>query len=385
MILDLIILAVSLLERLVVALVFLEGQVLAQLLEIARQVLRAVHHAFHVAHANLLRVDVAEDLRVADAFDGRRAVNPDVALAVVVDRVRPVELVHLDQDERNGAFLAIEANVHALLQHALSDRALNLLVSLHQTLNLNLLLDHALQLDHLGLDSLALIEGVPSEQIVFFIELSLSACLDWFLIFTRFLLSTVFAVGNFLHSTFDIGAEVLKVADVDHLLELVGEVLVEVHVQRHLLLLLREDVAGEEYVEGVIDASAQVFDSLAVNLLLLSVLDVKCGILTAEAILVNGRVQQVQSRGLRVRDVVADLLVGRSTLLKQDLEDFLGDCAQAAVGVEVSITIGILGFRVGKFVDHGSLLKITLLQHVVGLFGRGTRDIRGDGWSARLH
>ena len=107
------------------------------------------------------------------------------------------------------------------------------------------------------------------------------------------------------------------------MLELIWEVFVEIHVQSHLLLILGENVAGEEDIERIVDASTQVLDAFAVVFLLQTVLFVECGILTAEARLLNGRLQKVQSLRLGVRDVVTDLLVGGAALLKQDCEDFL--------------------------------------------------------------
>ena len=61
-----------------------------------------------------------------------------------------------------------------------------------------------------------------------------------------------------------------NVSLVDERFELLGKVFVKVHVQRDLLALLGEDVARQKDVQGVVDASAKVLDSLPIVFLLLS-------------------------------------------------------------------------------------------------------------------
>ena len=98
---------------------------------------------------------MAEHLSIPVALDRNGTVDPDVAPAVVVDRLLLANPLRLHEDEGDLALLVLKANVHALLIPSLPNRAFDLLVALHQAFNLDLLLDHALQRLHLGLDSLA--------------------------------------------------------------------------------------------------------------------------------------------------------------------------------------------------------------------------------------
>ena len=225
------------------------------------------------------------------------------------------------------ALLVLKANVHALLVHSLPDRAFDLLVALHQAFNLDLLLDHVLQRLHFGLDSLAHSQKLRLLMFVLIHELGFIWChvfldSELIVIFLFFLAVEVFRGGG--HAAQSLLSQSI---DINHVLELLGEVLVEVQVERHLLPVLREDVAGEEDVQRVIDASPQVLDSLSVIFLLLALLFVLCGIFTASHVLLARLIKQVEPLRLRVRDEVADLLVGRGTLLEQHLEHFLGDGA----------------------------------------------------------
>ena len=49
---------------------------------------------------------------------------------------------------------------------------------------------------------------------------------------------------------------------------MLGQALVEFHIKSHLLLILLEDITGQEYVQGVVNASTKVLDSLTVGFIL---------------------------------------------------------------------------------------------------------------------
>ena len=52
---------------------------------------------------------------------------------------------------------------------------------------------------------------------------------------------------------------------------MLGQALVEFHIESHLLLVLLEDVTGQEYVQGVVNASTKVLDSLTVGFILFEI------------------------------------------------------------------------------------------------------------------
>ena len=151
---DLLVLAASFSEGLVNSLVLGEWQMLTQFLETTCQILRAVHHFVGLSDADILRVDMAEHMSIAVALDRDRTVDFDMALAIVINGLDAINLLRLDQEEGDGAPLVLKANVHSLLEHSLSDRALDFLVTLNQTFDLHSLLGHCLQLLHLSLHSL---------------------------------------------------------------------------------------------------------------------------------------------------------------------------------------------------------------------------------------
>ena len=151
---DLVVLSAGFSEGLVNSLILGEWQVLTQFLETTCQILRAVHHFVGLSDADILRVDMAEHMGIAVALNWNRTVDFDVALAIVINGFNTVNLLRLDQEERDGAPLVLKANVHTLLEHSLSDRALDFLVTLNQALDLHSLFGHGLQLLHFGLHSL---------------------------------------------------------------------------------------------------------------------------------------------------------------------------------------------------------------------------------------
>ena len=117
---DLIVLSASFSEGLVNSLVLAEWQVLAQFLETTCQILRTVHHFVGLSDADVLRVDMVEHMGIAVALNRDRTVDFDVALAIVINGFDPLNLLRLDQEERNSAPLVLKANVHTLLEHSLS-------------------------------------------------------------------------------------------------------------------------------------------------------------------------------------------------------------------------------------------------------------------------
>ena len=53
---------------------------------------------------------------------------------------------------------------------------------------------------------------------------------------------------------------------------MLGQALVEFHIESHLLLVLLEDITGQEHVQGVVDASTKVLDSLTVGFILFEII-----------------------------------------------------------------------------------------------------------------
>lgn len=151
---NLVVLSAGFSEGLVNSLILGEWQVLAQFLETACQIMRAVHHFVGLSDADILRVNMAEHMRITVALNWNRTVDFYVALTIVINGFDSVYLLRLNQEERDGTPLVLEANVHTLLEHSLSDRALHFLVTLNQALDLHSLFGHGLQLLHFGLHSL---------------------------------------------------------------------------------------------------------------------------------------------------------------------------------------------------------------------------------------
>ena len=86
----------------------LEWHVLGKFLKIARYVFRS--HAKMVI--NLCRVDVIQNLCVAEAFNRRLTVKLDFALTIVLNRIELWMLPYLGQNEGNFTSLVLEVDVH---------------------------------------------------------------------------------------------------------------------------------------------------------------------------------------------------------------------------------------------------------------------------------
>ena len=199
----------------------------------------------------------------------------DKTSAIVLDGLEVGMLGHLHKDEGDLASLVLKADIHTLGQESFSDRALDLAVALTQAFDADLLLDHLGELPNLILDAGVDFAYILLELLVIDEELG-SGNID-FSVFLA-LLGVVRLVTSGGHLSFLFSARIAvrvvfgrrgDVSFIDELLELVREVLVEVHVEGDLLALLGEDVAGQEDVEGVVHASAKILDSLPIVLLLL--------------------------------------------------------------------------------------------------------------------
>ena len=118
---DLFVFAIGSLECLVDLLEIVEWHKLTQFAESACQILRAVDDSVQVAHADLLRVDLAEHLGVALALDRHGAVDLDVAIAVVIHGFYAFDPAHLHQNERNRTSLVLEVDVHTLSKQAFAN------------------------------------------------------------------------------------------------------------------------------------------------------------------------------------------------------------------------------------------------------------------------
>lgn len=70
-----------------------------------------------------------EHLGVADALDRGRAVQLDLALAIVLDALRLLQGAHLDKDEGDLAALVFKINVHVLCAELFSNGVLDLFVA----------------------------------------------------------------------------------------------------------------------------------------------------------------------------------------------------------------------------------------------------------------
>lgn len=125
-------------------------------------------------------------------------------------------------------------------------------------------------------------------------------------------------------------------------LVVLGQALVEVHVEGHLLLVFLENVTREEDIQGVVNAPSQVLYSLTVSLLLLlnfALVDQRRNHGTVLTISNFADLLQSQSLGFRARDLVRYLLVSRRVHLEKDLHHSLADVAQTALACLVVVAI----------------------------------------------
>ena len=338
--------------------------------------------------------DVLEDLGVADAFDGDRTVQLDVAPAVVLDRFSVRCLRQFHQNERDLAALVLEVYVHVLGSEALANGALSLEVALDEALDLDLLLQHLLQLGHLRLDAFRRLRDLLSLVFVQRFEGQVLRAVLFRRVRARLLVAIGLSDGDI-----DIGAGTLGGSDllgairllrllmlVDDGLEVVREAIVELRVEGDLFALLGEDIAGEEDVQRVVDPAPQVLDLLPVDVLLNSLLfeivDLGAGPGLPFAALVLAHFQHLVVKGqlssLGSGDEVRDLLVSGRSLVEEHLEHLSGNRAQAAVAIEKILRVAI--FILAIFLD-AVLVAQALAQDCRSALGSVER---GDGGLALL-
>lgn len=90
----------------------------------------------------------------------------------MLDGVLSLKLAHLYKDEGDAAALVLEADVHVLGVEALSDSPFNLLISFHQTFDLNLLFNHFVEHLHFVFYSLAAIRDLVAYHFIILLQLA---------------------------------------------------------------------------------------------------------------------------------------------------------------------------------------------------------------------
>ena len=191
-----------------------------------------------------------------------------MAIAIVINWLYALNFAHFDQNEGNGTSLVLEAHVHSLSEQSFADRSFHFFVPLDQPFELHLLLSHLVHFANFLLNALIFLEKIGllcadlAHQFGF---VRVQVCFHGKIAIFFFL---QLAVGRrFVPSLHPVLLfESLKV---NHFFELFGEVVIKVEIQRDLFPILREDVASEEHIQGVINSSAQILDAFAVHLFLL--------------------------------------------------------------------------------------------------------------------
>ena len=195
----------------------------------------------------------------------------DFTITIVFNIIKFGMLAKFCQDKWNCALLLIKVHFHILIGISLSNWFLDLFITLEQALDLYLLLKHLLQIDHFLPDSLVLLLHLWTELSWVFKELSHGwlifihhwkafPCFIFTSILFLFNFFTIFSIRWRMFLLIVSGAffrdfvSILGLISLYNELALLWQAVIVFHIEGHRLLVLLEDITGQEDVQRVIDA-----------------------------------------------------------------------------------------------------------------------------------